>query len=222
MSIGKYAYGYRGREVYAHQYVPGNVTLETEAGKLNIALETGYPYEGEMRFTLSQGSYAMNLRIPGYCKGKYALTLNGEPVRAEIRSGYARIEREWAQGDRLTLSLSLVPYRVYANPRVRADIGKVALMRGPLVFCLEQADNGAPLAGIALNARSELKKVDRPDKLGGIVEIHAQGTRPVPQPDATQYLDEPAKLEPTELIYIPYYAWANRGEGEMSVWIHEF
>jgi len=221
MSLGNYAYGVSGSEVYAHQYIAGDVALKTQAGTLNIRLDTGYPYEGEMRFTMPEGRYAMNLRIPGYAGGQYQIMVNGEAVQAHCEKGYARIERDWREGDRLTLRVELAPRRVYADPRVRENIGRVALMRGPLVFCLEEADNFPLLSGVWLDADSSLDEAWRANKLGGILEIHARGERLVAQPDGAPYLaTKPGKL-PSPLTFIPYYTWANRGEGEMIVWMRE-
>ncbi len=221
MSLGRYAYGFRGDEVYVHQYVAGSAALETGAGKLAFSLETNYPYDGEMRFTMPAGRYGVNLRIPGYANGRYEILLNGQSMQAKCENGYARVSREWAEGDLLTLRLAFVPRRVYADPRIREDIGRVAVMRGPLVFCLEQADNGELLSGIWLDADSPLEERWNGNKLGGVMEITARGARLMPQPDSAPYLDAPPEKTPAELTFIPYYAWANRGEGEMTVWVRE-
>jgi DUF1680 family protein len=221
MSLGGYAYGVSDGEVYAHQYIAGGVALETPAGRLNLRLDTGYPYDGEMRFTLSEGRYAMNLRIPGYANGRYEILVNGQPAEAPCVKGYARIERDWREGDLLTLRVDLTPRRVYADPRVRENTGRVALMRGPLVYCLEEADNGPLLSGVWLDAASSLDETWSADKLGGILEIHARGERLTAQPDGSPYLAAPPAKLPGELTFIPYYAWANRGEGEMIVWVRE-
>ena len=221
MSLGKYAYGFHGSEVYVHQYVAGSATLETGAGKLAFSLETDYPYDGEMRFTMPAGHYGMNLRIPGYAKGRYEILLNGQAVQSECEKGYARVAREWAEGDLFTLRLEFAPRRVYADPRIREDIGRVAVLRGPLVFCLEQADNGELLSGVWLDADSPLEARWNGDKLGGVMEITARGARLTPQADSAPYLDAPPEKSPAQLTFIPYYAWANRGEGEMTVWVRE-
>jgi DUF1680 family protein len=220
MSLGRYAWGSSGREVYSHLFVAGNVEIETDAGKLRFQLHTGYPADGEMRYVMPVGRYGFNVRVPGWAKGSYSLTLNGAPVEAALQNGYALVEREWAEGDRLTLTLPLCPRRVYASPRVREDIGKVAVMRGPLVYCLEEADNGRLLPALSLDAGTELSEEWLPDKLNGIVEIRGCGTRAVEDGGAL-YGDCPPRRTPAELTFIPYYAWANRGEGEMRVWVSE-
>ncbi|MFR2460077.1 MAG: glycoside hydrolase family 127 protein, partial [Christensenellales bacterium] len=123
-------------------------------------------------------------------------------------------------GDVIALSLPMQPRRVYANPHVRADIGKVAIMRGPIVYCLEQVDNGALVEALCLARNAELSEAAQPDKLGGIIEIHAAGKRLVSSSDAL-YSDEAPALEDAELTFIPYYTWANRGENEMTVFVRE-
>lgn len=112
------------------------------------------------------------------------------------------------------------PRRVYANARVRADLGKVAVMRGPVVYCLEQADNGPLVEALCLPRESELICEYLPDKLGGITEIRAAGKRLVSAGDAL-YSDEAPVLEDAALTFIPYYAWANRGENEMTVYVRD-
>ncbi len=217
MSLARYAFSYQEEDIYVHQYIAGRVTL----GAHSLALETRYPYEGEIKLTPSPGAYALNLRIPDYCKGKFSLIINGISEKVELVKGYARIQRDWKQGDTIVLSLPMEPRRVYANPRLREDIGKVAVMRGPVVYCMEEADNGPSLHGLYLNPDAPFAEEWKPDKLSGILELQADGKRLVKQPDGPMYTDRPPERSPVRLTFIPYYAWANRGENEMLVWINE-
>ncbi len=217
MSLGTYAYSYSGNEIYAHLFVAGAVRL----GDVELTLETGYPFDGAMKYTVSKGKYALNLRIPDWCKGQFALTLNGAKLEAAVAKGYARIERDWQEGEALVLTLPMVARRAYASARIREDVGRVAVMRGPLVYCVEEADNGKFLRGAALCPDAELVCHEMKDKLCGIVEIRAQGSKLVEDPDGELYQDQAPKRVPCELTFIPYYAWTNRGEGEMCVWVME-
>ena len=131
-----------------------------------------------------------------------------------------RISRAFSDGDEIKLSLPMHARRVYANTRVRADLGKVAVMRGPMVYCLEQVDNGPVVEALCLPRDSALTETVRPDKLGGIVEITAPGKRMV-SADEALYSDQATVLEDATLTFIPYYAWANRGENEMTVYVRE-
>jgi DUF1680 family protein len=114
--------------------------------------------------------------------------------------------------------------RIYADPRVRADYGRVAIQRGPLIYCLEEVDNGPGLFRVCLPAPAPLSVVERPELLGGILTIKATGKSP-PQGSSgdglytERHSDLPLVDRP--LLFIPYYAWANRAPGEMLVWVRE-
>ena len=220
-SLGKYIYGVDGDTVYMHLYMDGQAHLETNAGEVLLDVSTEYPYEGEIRIHPSAGQYALALRIPKFSAKDFAITLNGKTVEYELNAGYAIIHRVWSLGDELILSLNMAVRRVYANPKVRENIGKVALMRGPLVYCLEGKDNGDNLCGVYLPRESVITEVERPDKLCGIVELEASGCRVVLDDKTELYREVPAELENCLLHFIPYYTWANRGENEMVVWVRE-
>ncbi len=220
LSLGRYAWSASEGEAYSHLYMAGTVDLPMGAARRRFTLETDYPWAGDMRYAMPAGRYAINVRIPGWADGRYRLTLNGAPIDALLQNGYARVAREWSEGDQLTLSIELAPRRVYASPRARAVAGRVALMRGPLVYCLEEADNGKLLPALSLGASSPLDEKRMPEKLGGIVEIRTEGSRLIEDGGAL-YRDRPPLRESAALTFIPYYAWANRGAGEMGVWIRE-
>ncbi|MNW49314.1 Non-reducing end beta-L-arabinofuranosidase [compost metagenome] len=123
----------------------------------------------------------------------------------------------------MELTLAMPATRMYSHPLVRANAGKVALQRGPLVYCLEQADNGANLHELALPREAELRIEREAGLLGGVVTVQAEAVRRA-APDwngglysASAQLSE----QKAALKFIPYYAWANRGEGEMTVWVRE-
>jgi hypothetical protein len=122
------------------------------------------------------------------------------PVEAPVEKGYAVIERNWKDGDQIQLNLSMPVEVVAADPRVKEDEGLRAIQRGPVVYCLEEADNPKDFDELTLLADAELAMTTLPEKLGGIVEISAQTPGGV-------------------LTYIPYYAWGNREAGKMKVWV---
>ena len=219
--IGKYIYTVDGDTIYTNLYIAGQSTLATSSGEVRLNIETKYPLDGKITIRTSAGRYALALRIPAYCRGAYSIELNGKHFTPVIERGYAVIDREWTDGDIIHLSIDVSPRRVYAHYKVREDAGKVAVMRGPIVYCLEEADNEIPLAGTALPSTSELFEAYNPDKLGGIVEITAEGSVAVDDGDDSLYRVTAPKRKPTKLTFIPYYTWANRGEGEMSVYVRE-
>jgi hypothetical protein len=145
--------------------------------------------------------------------------VNGQPHALAPVNGYAALRRVWQPGDRVGLTLPMPVERVRADPRVATAAGCVALQRGPVVYCLEEPDNGANLAALTLPRSAVLTARHDAALLGGCVVIEGEGGRSGPSP--TLYRTTPSPLAPQALRAIPYGLWANRGEGEMRVWIHE-
>lgn len=151
--------------------------------------------------------------------------MNGEEVEQDIRKGYLHITREWQEGDTLNLTLPMPVRRVYGNPLVRHVAGKVAIQRGPLVYCLEQVDNGESLHNLWLPADAPFTTFEGNGLFRHKILIQAPGYRyeqsnPEQQP-LWHYDSAPAKRQPQILTFIPWFSWANRGEGEMRIWVNE-
>ena len=218
-SLAKYMYTLGEDEIYVNLYMQNQARLKLGDARVSMECLTDYPASGEIALHPGAGEYTLCLRIPGWAK-EYALTLNGAALDLKPERGYVRINRAFSDGDEIKLSLPMHARRVYANTRVRADLGKVAVMRGPMVYCMEQVDNGPVVEALCLPRDSALTETVRPDKLGGIVEITAPGKRMVSADDAL-YSDQAPALEDATLTFIPYYAWANRGENEMTVYVRE-
>ena len=223
-SLEDYLYTADGDEVFVHLYAGGTVQFERNWKRVALVSRTNYPWEGDIAFTVQADrpmEFGLNLRIPGWCR-RWSLYVNGESVEAEVSDGYARIRRRWEDGDEISLALDMPVRLVRANPRVREDVGKACVCRGPLVYCLEEADNGKDLHLVRLNGvqPKDFSMEYFPDKLNGIVQLRCQGLR---ETDAgwenALYSDVASdETEPAELTFIPYYSWANRGAGEMQVW----
>ena len=224
-SLEDYICSANEREVYVHLYVRGAVQAETDGKAVRFDVDTDYPWKGDVALTYrgeERATFALKLRIPGWC-GSYALSLNGAPLDAHVQDGYAAIQREWQDGDRLALALDMPVTLVRANPRICEDVGKVAVQRGPLVYCLEEADNSRNLHAVRLGGADASRFTTRwkPDKLGGIVELQSPGLRETDEGwDETLYsADREIRTVPARLTWIPYYSWANRAPGEMRVWV---
>ena len=162
------------------------------------------------------------VRVPGWAEGA-AFTLNGAPVALDgVERGYARFRRLWREGDCLRMELALTPRLLQAHPAVEADAGRVALVRGPLVYCIEAADNPAPVHQLLLPADCCREVEHRPDLLGGVTVLKGVAYQPratgdwlyAPVGDASR-----TDLRPVYLTAIPFYANANRGLVEMATWI---
>ena len=196
-SLGRYCWSEAEDAVYSHLFI-GSRAQTKLAG---IELTTGYPWRGEAEYAVhphTDAPFALMIRIPGYLQGCRAL-LNGRELPLRMECGYLAIERAWSEGDRVTLEFELAPRRIYADPRVEADRGCVALARGPFVYCFEGVDNGAALAGLRLPREAEIEAGENPNL--GVRTLRVRG-------DA-------------DLIAIPYYAWSNRGINAMRVWMKE-
>jgi DUF1680 family protein len=221
MSLGHYAYAREADGLTIHLYAGGRVRCEVDGAEVRMAIRTEYPWDERiaMEFeTATPALFSLRLRLPGWCRDP-RLSVNGEPVAPETAQGYALVRRTWAAGDRVELVLPMPVERVRADPRVAAVAGRVALQRGPVVFCFEEADNGAGLAGLILPAEAPLTARHEPHRLGGCVVVEAEGWRE--RLSETLYTTAPAAREPVTLRAIPYALWANRGEGEMRVWIRQ-
>ena len=214
-SLGRYLWSEDEETVYSHLFIGSEA--QTRFG--GIRLETEYPWNGKAAYTVeADAAFALAIRIPGYLPG-CSFAVNGETITPEMRSGYAYIRRSWQAGDCVELRFELPVRRIHAHPRVKDAAGKAALARGPLIYCAEEADNGACLSALMLT-RGEAQALPCDETLlGGIVPLEASGLR---EPDMeTLYQSGRPKPEPCAIRAIPYFAWGNRGKGEMTVWIRE-
>jgi len=224
-SLGQYVYGVREDALYIHLYAGGEAEFEREGVRFGLRQRTDYPWDGRVEIeVIAQQPFTttLALRIPGWCE-EAALCIDDEPVPLHPHNGYVHLTREWTPGTHLKLELPMHVRRVYAHPLLRQTAGQVAVQRGPLVYCLEQADNGSALYHLRLPADSEFATVPGEGILGGMTLIEADGLRREPEHHGTLYRYDaaPAPLRAQRLRFVPYFAWANRGEGEMRVWVHE-
>lgn len=222
-SLGQYIYGVAQSEskLYINLFVSNQTKIMLGNSQVLADIETKFPWENEINITLRhvlvEGMYLF-VRVPEYAQ-HYTVMENGKPVPYQIDGGYAVLKIK--KDTKLTVGFEAPPKLVRANPLVRADVGKAAIVRGPLVYCLEEVDNGENLSALYLKGEEELTE-EWNDKLGGIVQIMAHGER-VKQ-DAWQgglYGSQRLKTEPVQLCAVPYPYWNNRGMGEMCVWIKE-
>jgi DUF1680 family protein len=223
-SIGSYMYGVADNAIAVHLYGDNTARLEIAGQTVLLTQTSRYPWDGAVAVAVAPETpvaFTLHLRIPGWCL-RAELFVNGEPIdlSSVTRQGYAAITREWSAGDQVGLDLDMAVERVYAHPEVRQDAGRVALMRGPIVYCLEEADNPMSLNRLRVPAQTPFDCRFEPDLLGGVVtlsaDIEADATADW---DGTLYRTEPAKAEPAPIKAIPYFAWDNRGSGEMLVWL---
>jgi uncharacterized protein len=211
--------------VYANLYVGSRATITLGGRKVAIVEDTRYPWDGDVSLRLEPdgaGAFTVALRIPGWSRDEPVASdlyryvdatpappivtvrsggAASQPVSLDVRNGYVRIRRAWKKGDTIHLSLPMPPRRIAANAGVKDDAGKIALQRGPLVYAVEAIDNGGRALDLTIARDAALRSRFRADLLSGVEVITGAGSR--------------------EFTAIPYYAWNNRGQGEMAVWIPE-
>jgi hypothetical protein len=228
--VGGYLYARDPDGIYVNLYAGSTADIPWKDGTIRLVQTTRYPWDGNMRISVepvTPHEFTLNLRIPGWAgdgpvkSDLYAfedistgdrvrsnLTINGRPLaNPELKNGYLRIRRTWKKGDAVELNLPMPVRRVRAHRVVEADRGRVALMRGPVVFCLENADNPFEIKEFGLSAASPIKADYRGSLLGGVTVLQGQGTA--------------GGKATVDFMAVPYYAWANRGQGWMTVWIPE-
>ena len=224
-SVAGYALSKSETGVAFHLY--GGFETTTTIGGVRVAIKekSDYPWAGKVEIAIDPDApvtFDLKLRIPGWAAGATA-TVNGQPTTLALERGYATIRRTWSAGDLVALDLPMAPQRLYAHPSVRMDVGRVALRRGPLVYCAEEPDNpGAPVQRLTLPRAADLQTKWRADLFGGAVALTAAARRLMPSDDVgALYATAPPRDEPATLTAIPYYLWANRAPGSMQVWICE-
>lgn len=220
--MGERAFATRGNELWTVLYFGNEATIELAGGKVRSREQTRYPWQGEVQITLSPEramTFDLKLRVPGWCR-RATVKVNQEAVDAVPERGYVTVSRPWQPGDMVTLSLDMPVERMYADPQVKADVGRVALQRGPVVYCLEGADNQGQVRNVVLPREAKFEAVFDPDLLGGVTVVRGEGLRVTRDPAAAA--DKPGRsIEKATFQAVPYFAWDNRGPGQMVVWIPE-
>lgn len=222
-SVPSYVYAHKNDSLYVNLFIAGKANIKMNNKNIEISQNTNYPWDGRVIIRVSPRTrqrFAINIRIPGWAMGKVVpgdlyhylnesrekadLKLNGKPVDVKMNKGYAVIERKWSKDDVIELNLPLPVRLVTAHKKVKDDLNKVALERGPIVYCAEWIDNDNKVLDLVIPDDAELKAEYRKNLLGGVSVI----TGTVSDTSGNK----------RKLSAIPYYAWSHRGPGEMAVW----
>lgn len=226
-SIAGYIYAHGQNNLYVNLFIGSNSQIELNDGQqVGVTQETRYPWDGEVLIKIDpavKSAFNLCIRVPGWATGSpvpsdlysyksakpgnITLSVNGKKVNFEMKNGYAVISRTWEKGDIIKYSLPMEIHQVTANPKVEDDRDKIALERGPLVYCVEGTDNRS-LDNLVITRDLKLSSGFEPELLNGVQVIH--GTFPV---------SDKSGKGPSDFIAIPYYTWDNRGETPMKVWI---
>jgi len=240
LSIPGHAYAVAGNDIFVNLYVQGSARIKTPQGVVAFDVKTNYPWSGDVRIIMTQvprsTGLVLRLRVPGWARGEpvpgdlyrdvapldggVTLSVDGEPKSNTLRPiggylisrGYLTIPLGSTVGTYYDLHLPMPIRRVVAHPSVKADAGRVAVERGPLVYAAEFVDNGGRVTNLQLSDNAALRSQQRPDLLGGVTVITGPAT-------AYRTRDEKVVAQTVPMTLIPYYAWAHRGKGEMVVWL---
>lgn len=222
-SLGQYLYSVSDSSVYLNLFMANHTEVTVAEVPVSLDLACDFPVSGNLTLHVSAQqtvAFALRIRVPGYATN-FRISVNGQEQLLCIEKGFAVLERTWGV-DTVEVSFGMEAKLVSANPRVRADIGRVALVRGPEVFCLEETDNGKNLASVFVSREAALETAFAPDICGGVNTVSFAGEQLVEEDwDAdTLYSDRPPVYRPVQLKAVPYACWGNRKPGEMLVWMH--
>ncbi|TGQ63904.1 glycoside hydrolase family 127 protein [Mesorhizobium sp. M00.F.Ca.ET.186.01.1.1] len=225
-SIGSYFYSLADDALAVHLYGDSTARFDIAGVPVTLTQASRYPWDGAVAIALEPQApveFTLHLRIPAWSTGT-VLKVNGETIRlADVaQDGYAAIRRTWKKGDHVRLDLEMPVARLYANPEVRQDAGRVALSRGPLIYCVEASDHDGRLHRLTLPREASIEAHEEPGLLGGVVTLSAKAR--VDAGDGWQdglYRTEPPSSVDARLTAIPYFAWDNREPGEMLVWLRD-
>jgi DUF1680 family protein len=231
-SVPGYMYAYNDQRVYINLFIGSKATIDFKGNKLELIQKTEYPWKGNIDITINPEKkqvFEIAVRIPGWSKGEpipgdlysflskeksgYQFLLNGKTVTATIDNGYAIIKSNWKKGDILKLEFPMPVQKVIAHENVKANKGKIALQKGPMVYCAEWPDNkDGHVLNMIFDKTATYNTAFKADKLDG-VEVISGNAKSI-----KRNLDGTVNESDVSFEAIPYYAWANRGTGEMAVW----
>lgn len=220
-SVAQYAYTEKADTLFTHLYIGGSVSKQFEGGKLTMDMQSDLPWDGHAKAVIHADApvqATLAFRLPGWSENP-AVTCEGK--QQTVQNGYVYLTGEWQESDVITLHMPM-PARIWnADERVRENIGQVAFTRGPVTFCAEQADNGENLHLLRVTDLNPAHvTLEKDETFGhGTVRLIVNGKRVVPQAGGLYRAAAAPVLEDVKIVLVPYYAWANRGEGEMTVWL---
>ncbi len=224
-SLRGYIYTGSADTLYIHQFIGSEVKTALNNTEVKAQISSNYPWNETITIRIlaeEERDFKIAVRIPGWCR-KAVLTVDGEEIVLSscMEKGYAVLSRNWKRENIVTLTLAMPVEEMQASPRVRSDLGKAAIQRGPLVYCVEEIDNGNNLPALSLS-KNPAFSIKSEEILDGVVTITANGLREDESGwDDELYAPYQRKTKEVTMKAVPYYSWGNRGEGEMLVWIRK-
>ncbi len=232
-SLGDYIYAKSDNDIWVNLFIGSSTSLDLKNNVVQLVQQTNYPWDGDIQLTVSpqkKSKFSLHIRIPGwaqnqpspgdtyrflnYSEKKFTLTVNGKSIPYSTKNGYAVIDKEWKKGDIVSLSLPMEIRKVISIDSIADNRNKVSLQRGPLMYCFEHPDNDGKVTNIYVPDVVEFSSNFENNSLGGIMKLEANAPAIKVSADGLS-----VKTENKKIVAIPYYAWANRGAGQMQVWI---
>lgn len=232
-SLGNYIYGYNQNSIWVNLFVGSNTVIPVNNTLVPISMKTNYPWDGllEMNFSPKEKiTFGLRVRIPGWVTGeavpgglysfqqpgesKIAVNLNGKPIQYVIENGYMLINREWQSGDKITVYLPMDIKRVSSRTEVKANVERVAIQRGPIIYCVEGIDNDGRSMNIVLPKNVTFQEVPQTILTEKVIAIQTEATVIKVSDDGSAVSTQKKKISA-----VPYYIWNNRGPGQMLVWL---
>jgi DUF1680 family protein len=230
-SVPGYIYAHKANDLYVNLYVQSSTDVKLDKNQVKVSQKTEYPWQGDVLLTIfpqKKSEFTVNLRIPGWSvnkplqgdlysylnpsENKPVININGEKVNYTVEKGYAVLTREWKPNDKIQLYLPMEVKKVRANEKVEDDRGKLAIERGPVVYCVEDKDNSNGwMFNCVVSENADVESNYEENLLGGVVALKMEGRKII------QNKNEKI-IGLVELKAIPYYAWNNRGKANMVVW----
>jgi len=232
-SVPGYMYAQKDNKVFVNLFASSNASLIVQDKSVDIIQQNNYPWDGDLKFTVEPKSspitFSLMVRIPGWAQNiampsdlyafqnstdkKVTIKINGSPIDYKIENGYAVLDRAWKKDDMVEVNLPMEVHKVIATDKLQEDAGKIALQRGPIIYCAEWADNNGRVTNLVLPLNTSFSSEYKAGLLNGIEVLKANAIAVI--------VDEKENKVNTvkqPFVAIPYYAWANRGKGEMTIW----
>jgi len=232
-SLGKYIYAKTGNDIYVNLFIGSRLDTELNGNRVAIQQETAYPWDGKVKISVEpedKADFAIYIRIPGWATGEampgdlysfadtdnsaVSLKVNGKTIKVNAENGFVAINRGWNRGDVIELDMPMNPRKVVANENVADDAGRVALQRGPIIYCAEGIDNNGKVMNMFIPGDSEFEAIFTGNSNGGLVTLTGKAMRVEREKNG-----KGSSITESSLTAVPYFYWANRDAGEMQVWM---
>ena len=234
-SIPGYVYAQKKDIIYVNLFISGTASLQVNNQNIQIKQENNYPWDGNLKFTIlteKACDFNLQIRIPGWATNNampnnlyrfsnhsnaaFTIHVNGKPAEFQIQNGYAILKRVWNKNDQIEVELPMETRRVVSDSLIVDNIGKSSIQRGPLMYCAEWIDNAGNTSNIILPKTASFASSFNPKLLNSVMILKSQASQIEISSNGLEI-----KTQSKPFTAIPYYAWANRGKGEMTVWIPE-